>query len=862
MKKQNEGIEKISNRSETAKEKNEGFMESKPSVSLKYPECIHLETKCMLKRTDQGHWDDIWYVSNNTNIHLCSKLSLFCNIKEKFVANNLDDQMKFLFTYGLGEVVIKNGDQGYLMPGVSYASEVTLNILLIELLERQGFEIIYEDNTCRLIYMFKDPKDHKFNEDKLRVMYNKYLEEYFESLDSSAEQNKSVGLVSMQDDVIETKGTLYSTKVTTFNEYIAFLNLVKQDEIISQQWDKFKGRFDKVLKWFYKSYLGKPLPGPIPPKLNGVQIHLFGLYKLIEGLRGYLSIYFGREFGIIGETLGLSKQDGEQTVEEGKEYTCHASHQCDFGKSNTPNLEATNRKGKEKIKYFGVKLEEEEYHDRRHFHPIQPNKNKESTLNKGIKIKTQAAHQLLEHITFVDTPGVLSGEKQRTQRSYDFTGVTSWFAAECDLILILFDPHKLDINDEFKRVIASLRGDDDKVRVVLNKADQVNTQQINEFVKRARAAKIHAFIISHLKKEMPSMMGKAKAQQKLIDNLEDVFAKMWHRNKGPLHPLKTFGAPISITTGESCFDCFDCFGDCLYSNVPCTCAAETGAEGKGWVLELLRTLLKGTFVCEYIGDIVTNTKLLERMEQNKGCKAYIPCLVVVRFINHISIYRHLLHPPTLDGLDAFIAKKKRSKSDFESNGSPEVQTSPSSNWFTSSKSAKKVSLSNVTSIIDGLKKLYIQKLKPLEQTYQFNDFVSPLLTNSDFDAKPMVMLLGQYSTGKTTFIKHLLRSSYPGAHIGPEPTTDRFVVVMNGPDERSIPGNTVAVQADMPYSGLTNFGTAFLSKFECSQMPHPDENVICHDILLFKLNSKYFIFSFPFLLAASKLGVLLSPKSH
>ena len=37
-----------------------------------------------------------------------------------------------------------------------------------------------------------------------------------------------------------------------------------------------------------------------------------------------------------------------------------------------------------------------------------------------------------------------------------------------------------------------------------------------------------------------------------------------------------------------------------------------------------------------------------------------------------------------------------------------------------------------------------------------------LQTNSDFDAKPMVMLLGQYSTGKTTFIKHLLKSSYPG----------------------------------------------------------------------------------------------------
>lgn len=82
----------------------------------------------------------------------------------------------------------------------------------------------------------------------------------------------------------------------------------------------------------------------------------------------------------------------------------------------------------------------------------------------------------------MDTPGVLSGEKQRTQRSYDFTGVISWFAAKCDLILLLFDPHKLDISDEFKRVISSLRGHDDKIRVVLNKADQVDTQQVRRIL--------------------------------------------------------------------------------------------------------------------------------------------------------------------------------------------------------------------------------------------------------------------------------------------------------------------------------------------------------------------------------------------
>ncbi|VDN35363.1 unnamed protein product, partial [Cylicostephanus goldi] len=53
-----------------------------------------------------------------------------------------------------------------------------------------------------------------------------------------------------------------------------------------------------------------------------------------------------------------------------------------------------------------------------------------------------------------------------------------WFAERVDRIILLFDAHKLDISDEFKRCIEALSGNEDKIRIVLNKSDMVDHQQL------------------------------------------------------------------------------------------------------------------------------------------------------------------------------------------------------------------------------------------------------------------------------------------------------------------------------------------------------------------------------------------------
>lgn len=253
---------------------------------------------------------------------------------------------------------------------------------------------------------------------------------------------------------------------------------------------------------------------------------------------------------------------------------------------------------------------------------------------------SQLPSSVLRSITLVDTPGILSGEKQRTNRGYDFTKVVSWFADRADMIILLFDAHKLDISDELKSTIDVLKGHEDKVRCILNKADQINRQQlmrvygsllwslgktidspevlrvyvgsfwdeplktmdnadlfeqeesdlmrdlavlprqsavrkINELVKRIRKVKTLAHIIGHLKSQMPAVMGKEKKQQKLINDMPNVFRTIMKKHNlapGDFPDINTFSAKLKETKFSEFhtlkMDQIQLLEDCLSSHLP------------------------------------------------------------------------------------------------------------------------------------------------------------------------------------------------------------------------------------------------------------------------------------------------------
>jgi hypothetical protein len=115
----------------------------------------------------------------------------------------------------------------------------------------------------------------------------------------------------------------------------------------------------------------------------------------------------------------------------------------------------------------------------------------------------------------------------------------------------------------------------------------------------------------------------------------------------------------------------------------------------------------------------------------------------------------------------------------------------------------------------AVKVLYRDTCDPLEGRYAFEKRPG----EGELSGAPTVLFLGNHSSGKSTFINHLLAA--PVQKAGLAPTDDAFTVLTFGGAEEEREGQAVVSNPSMPYAGLRSFGPDFLSHFRVKLRPMP-----------------------------------------
>lgn len=109
---------------------------------------------------------------------------------------------------------------------------------------------------------------------------------------------------------------------------------------------------------------------------------------------------------------------------------------------------------------------------------------------------------------------------------------------------------------------------------------------------------------------------------------------------------------------------------------------------------------------------------------------------------------------------------------------------------------------------------YEEKLDPLSERFAY--FRAP--TTGEHRGDPMVLVLGNHSSGKSTFINHMLGSTVQ--RTGLAPIDDGFTILRHGEEDEK-DGHAVVTNPDLPFGDLEKYGPNFLShcKLKCTPSP-------------------------------------------
>jgi len=114
---------------------------------------------------------------------------------------------------------------------------------------------------------------------------------------------------------------------------------------------------------------------------------------------------------------------------------------------------------------------------------------------------------------------------------------------------------------------------------------------------------------------------------------------------------------------------------------------------------------------------------------------------------------------------------------------------------------------------ERIREYYNDPLVPLAKQFMFRR--PP--TVGELRRPPQVLLLGNHSSGKSSFVNHLL-----GADVqktGVAPTDDGFTIITHGPMETDLDGHSVVSNPNLPYEGLRHFGDQLVSHIRLKLRP-------------------------------------------
>ncbi len=107
-----------------------------------------------------------------------------------------------------------------------------------------------------------------------------------------------------------------------------------------------------------------------------------------------------------------------------------------------------------------------------------------------------------------------------------------------------------------------------------------------------------------------------------------------------------------------------------------------------------------------------------------------------------------------------------------------------------------------------INRLY-DRFRPLAVRFGYT-FARPAVT---VDGRPNVVFLGNHSSGKSSFINHLLGDA-PVQDTGVAPTDDGFTVLMHGTNECDVHGPAALARLPAEFAGLRLLGPAFLHRLK------------------------------------------------